>query len=283
MALVVASFDHAAAKPRRSAPIPDLTADGKPNVQADGAVVIDADSGDEIFGKAADTPRHIASTGKIFVALLVRRKGIDLDATTEITRVDAEASRGGARTRLDIRHSFTNRDLLRAMLVASDNRAPSALGRAIGLDRAGLIKALNQLAKELGLRKTRFTSRSGLRGNTSTPREMAVAMALAMKDPVLAEIMSTRDVEVRSIHSRPLRIHYHNTNRVLHSQRFPVTGGKTGFTDAAGYCLVVTAKIGGRNLSMAFLGTREKLTRYGDFNRVAKWFARTGGVAARSP
>lgn len=271
-------------KRRRAAPKPiaELTSDGKPNVQAASAIVLDAKNGAEYFAKGADEVRHIASTTKIFVAMVVRKKKIDLEALTEITMTDARNARGGARTRLDIRHKFRNVDLLKAMLIASDNRAPSALGRAVGLEPKELIAEMNRLAKQLGLVKTSFTDPSGLNGNTSTAREMALAMSRAMQDPLLAEIMATPTATIRSVHSRPRSITYTNTNKAGVSQKFPVTGGKTGFTNEAGYCLLITATLAKRDVVMVFLGTREKLTRFGDFNRVAKWFVSGGVGAARA-
>ncbi|MEM9493442.1 MAG: serine hydrolase, partial [Myxococcota bacterium] len=252
---------------------PATTPDGLPNVLAERVVVMDVATGAELFGKNAGVVGNIASTGKIFVAMVVRRMGIELDSTTEITRTDHSYARGGARTRLDLRHSFKNIDLLRAMLIASDNRAPTALGRAVGLEPDQLIAAMNELARELGLADTEFTDPSGLRGNVSSARDMAIALDAALSDPVLAEIMGAREATVRSIHSRPLRIFYRNTNHALHAGRYPVLGGKTGYTRAAGYCLITAARIAGREVVMVFLGGRDKLTRYGDFNRVASWLA----------
>ena len=108
--------------------------------------------------------------------MAVRKKGLPLEGWTEILRDDARAAKGGSRTRLDIGQSFRNVDLLRAMLMASDNRAPTALGRAAGLDRDALVAAMNAVARDLGLKKTRFTDPSGLRGNVSTAREMGLAL-----------------------------------------------------------------------------------------------------------
>jgi D-alanyl-D-alanine endopeptidase (penicillin-binding protein 7) len=102
---------------------------------------------------------------------------------------------------------------------------------------------------------------------------MALAVRESLADPVLREIMATREVTIRSKHSRPRAVHYRNTNNALHSQRYPVTGGKTGYTRAAGYCLLIAAELRGREVIMVFLGERDKLTRYGDFNRVARWIA----------
>jgi D-alanyl-D-alanine endopeptidase (penicillin-binding protein 7) len=245
-------------------------ADGLPDVKSRSAVVIDAETGAEIFGKEADEIRPIASTTKIFVAMAVRKKGIDLEGWTEITRDDVRQARGGARTRLDIRRMFRNRDLLRAMLMASDNRAPSALGRAAGMNAEQLVGAMNEIAKELHLKRTKFTDPTGLRGNVSTAREMAIALRAALEDDVLREIMGDEYELVVGKWGKP-KIGYGSTNQPLVVKKYDVVGGKTGYTTAAGYCFVTGARFGGREVVMTFLGAEGKLTRFGDFNRVAAW------------
>ncbi len=275
VALLGASAD--ARKRRRRQPsepsFPSLTSDGLPNIQAASAIALDGATGGIYYAKDPDAARHIASTGKIFVAMVVRKRGIDLEASTEVNRIDHSFARGGARTKLQLGHAYRNRDLLTAMLIASDNRACTALGRAVGLDAQALIEAMNDLALELGLIDTHFTSPNGLRGNVSTAREMAKALQIAMADPVLRELLG---LEVASIYAtnsaRPRPIHYRNTNRALHSSQWHVIGGKTGYTDAAGYCLIVAVEFFGREVYIVFLGVSNgRLTRYGDFNRTAQW------------
>lgn len=241
-----------------------------PEIRSGSAIVLDAQSGAEIFGKDADQVRPIASTTKIFVAMVVRAKGIDLDGWTEITRTDVKAALGGARTRLDVGQSFKNRDLLRAMLMASDNRAPTALGRAVGLSPEKLIAEMNKLAKRLHLKRTKFTCPSGLRGNVSTAREMAIALRAALEDDVLRKIMGEHTATIVS-KSRYAKIGYGNTNQPLVIKRYDVIGGKTGYTQKAGYCFVTGARFDRREVVMAFLGAEGKQTRFADFNRVAGW------------
>jgi D-alanyl-D-alanine endopeptidase (penicillin-binding protein 7) len=241
-----------------------------PDVHSSSAVVIDVATGDELYGKAADEVRPIASTTKIFVAMVVRAHDLDLDGWTEITRTDASYARGGARTRLDIGETFRNKDLLRAMLMASDNRAPTALGRAVGLDPDELVAAMNRLAKQQGLAHTHFTDPSGLRGNVSTAREMALALHAALADDVLREIMGDAEQDVVS-RDGSATIHYGTTNQALRAHRWDVIGGKTGYTDAAGYCFVTAARFDGKVVVAAFFGADGKLTRFADFDRVAEW------------
>lgn len=241
-----------------------------PDIKSKSAVVLDMSTGAEVIGKGADEVRAIASTTKIFVALAVRRQKIALDAWTEITADDIKAAVGGSRTRLDRGQQFKNIDLLRAMLMSSDNRAPTALGRSAGMTRDQLIAEMNAVAKDLGLKKTRFTDSSGLRGNVSTAREMALALRAALRDDVLAAIMGTANVVVKS-RSGYATIAYGSTNQPLVAGTYRVKGGKTGYTKAAGYCFITGAEIDGRSYLFAFLGADGKGTRFADFSRVAAW------------
>jgi D-alanyl-D-alanine endopeptidase (penicillin-binding protein 7) len=253
------------------------SASDRPTVESRSAVAIDAATGDELFAKDADEVRPIASTTKIFVAMAVR-KHLDLDGWTEISKVDAHYAAGGARTRLDIGQKFRNKDLLRAMLLASDNRAPTALGRAAGMSPDDLVAAMNDVARHLRLKHTRFTDPTGLRGNVSTAREMAIALRAVLADDVLRAIMRQDSAEVVS-KDRYAKIHYGTTNQPLVVGKWNVIGGKTGYTQAAGYCFVTGARFDDREVVMAFLGASGKLTRFADFNRVAAWLDRRRGPA----
>lgn len=241
-----------------------------PDIKSAAAVVLDAATGAEVFGKQADEVRPIASTTKIFVALAVRKRKIELEGWTEITAADVKAAKGGSRTRLDPGQQFRNIDLLRAMLMSSDNRAPTALGRAAGMTRDQLIAEMNAVAKDLGLNKTRFTDSSGLRGNVSTAREMALALRAALRDDILAKIMGTATATVKS-RSGYAKVTYGSTNQPLVAGTYHVKGGKTGYTRAAGYCFITGAEIDGRSYLLAFLGAEGKATRFADFGRVAAW------------
>jgi D-alanyl-D-alanine endopeptidase (penicillin-binding protein 7) len=245
------------------------SANDHPSIRSRSAVVLDAATGAEIFSKDADEIRPIASTTKIFVAMAVRKQ-LDLDGWTEIARVDAQFASGGARTRLDIGQKFRNKDLLRAMLIASDNRAPTALGRAAGMSPDDLVAAMNAVAKRLHLKHTKFTDPTGLRGNVSTAREMAIALRAVLGDEVLRAIMRQDAADIVS-KDHYARIHYGSTNAPLVSGRWDILGGKTGYTHAAGYCFITGARFEDREVVMAFLGASGRLTRFDDFNRVAAW------------
>jgi D-alanyl-D-alanine carboxypeptidase len=245
-------------------------ADGAPGLGSPSVVVLDAATGGEIYGKRADDARPIASMTKIFVAMALRRHRLALDGWTEINFDDARASAGGAHTLLLEGQAFRNRDLLYAMLLSSDNRTPSALARSIGLSNEELIDELRHVAGDLGLSHTRFDDATGILGNASTAREMALALRETLRDPLLAGVMTTRHARVVS-RSGDITANYTSTVAPLWDKHPKILGGKTGHTDSAGHCLLIEAEVAGRVVVMAFLGGKTSGARFDDFARIVAW------------
>lgn len=257
------------AAPRKTRSVPWLVG-GKPNVQAPGALVLDLDSDRELYTRRADQPRPIASISKLAAALCALEQGLDLDQVTTITQTDADAARGGATSRLLVGLSLSNLDLLHAALLGSDNRAVSALGRAAGMTLGELTAAMNRKARALGLGATRFREPTGLSSeNVATPRECIRMLQACLDTPRLATVLAKLDYDAHPV-SRPV-IHYTATYKPALRPNARIVGGKTGYNDFARYCLVLAADIDGRRFGMAFLGAEGKLTRFGDFARVADW------------
>jgi D-alanyl-D-alanine endopeptidase (penicillin-binding protein 7) len=258
----------------RSAPVATLTRDGKPNILAKSVIVVDLKSGEELFARNPDEVRSIASLSKLIAVMAVLDANIPLESTTTITDDDARLARGGAKSRLLRGMEFTNRDLLHAALLASDNRSIPALGRGAGMTPEQLTAAMNEKAKTLGLAHTKFEDPTGLnRGNVSTAREQVQVLKAALDYPLIAAISrkSQQDITVVGGRSKGLKLRMFNTDRVARAGSAEVLAGKTGYNDLARYCLVIAAKVNGREVAMAFLGDEGKLTRFGDFSRMATW------------
>jgi D-alanyl-D-alanine endopeptidase (penicillin-binding protein 7) len=242
---------------------------GQPNVQALGALVVD-DTGQVIYSRHPDKERPIASLSKMMATLAVMDKGLELEGLSTIARSDAEIAKGGAKSRLLEGMTLSNRDLLHAALMGSDNRAIPALGRAVKLTAPQLTAAMNAKARELGLKNTRFLEPTGLSaGNVSTPRETIATLKAMIAHPVLGPISRRGEYEAHPVGRPPIR--YVNTDRPAQRNNCQLLGGKTGYNDEARYCLVVGTKIDERVYYMAFLGNEGKMTRFGDVARVADW------------
>ncbi len=256
---------HAVARER---PV-SATRGGLPNVQAAAALVLD-DGGRQIYAKNPDKERPIASISKLAATLAVVEHGLELDGLSTINKNDIEVAKGGARSRLLDGMTLSNRDLLHAALMGSDNRAIPALGRAVRLTPPQLTAAMNAKVRALGLRNTRFHEPTGLStGNVSTPREIIAMLKAVMANAVLAPITRRAEYDAHPVGKPP--IHYNNTNHPAQRGNVQVLGGKTGYNDDARYCLVVATRIEGRTYYMAFLGDDGKMTRFGDVARVADW------------
>ena len=239
-------------------------------LESPSVVVIDSESGEILLDKDADTVRPIASLTKLFVALVLRKHRLDLDGWTEITDEDAKLAEGGAGTRLLRRETFRNLDLMHAMLLVSDNRVPSALARSVQLSPRELLDEMNAVARKLGLEHTEFDDITGITGNRSTARELAIAMQHALRDPVLARIMRTRYARITS-QSEAVTIDYKSTVLPLWNKQFKIRGGKTGTTESAGHCMAIGAVVDGRAVTMALLGGESANSRFLDFARLARW------------
>ena len=242
---------------------------GLPNIQALGAVVLD-DQGHELYARNPDQERPIASISKLAATLVVADHGIDLDGLSTITKADIEVARGGARSRLLEGMTLSNRDLLHAALMGSDNRAVPTLGRAVKLGPTQLAAEMTAKAKALGLKHTRFHDPTGLSTeNVSTPRETIALLRAVIQNPILGPIVERVQYEAHPV-GRPAIV-YNNTYRPAIRNNVQVLGGKTGYNDEARYCLVLAAKIDGHTCYMSFLSNEGKLTRFGDVARVADW------------
>lgn len=254
----------------------DLTKDGKPNVQSHQGIVIDLDTEEVLWARQADVVRPIASVSKLLAAIVVLEKGIDLDAKQTMSDVDERVGRRGAHSRLLRGYTVTNRDLLHAAMLGSDNRAVSAMGRSIGLDAAAFAAAMTQKARDMGLKHTRFGDPTGLNSqNVSTAREVVGMLRYALDNETLSAILRTHEYTAKfsagkAPKARAGEIVYRSTNRLLRGSTYKIYGGKTGYTDPAKYCFVVAGELdAGRRVAMAFLNGAGELTRFGDFRRVA--------------
>ena len=270
-------------KASKNAPVAAVTRDGKPNVLAHSAVVVDLKSGEELFVRNGDEVRAIASLSKLMATMAALDANIPLEGTTTINEEDRKVARGGAKSRLLAGMELTNRDLLHAALLASDNRSIPAMGRGAGMNPQELTAAMNKKAQELGLEHTHFEDPTGLNpGNVSTAREQVKALKAALGYPLIAAISrkAQHDVTVVGGKSKGLKIRMFNTDRVARAGREQILGGKTGYNDIARYCLVIAAKVEEREVAMAFLGAEGKLTRFGDFHRVCQWLTQQKKTAA---
>jgi serine-type D-Ala-D-Ala carboxypeptidase (penicillin-binding protein 5/6) len=244
---------------------------GAPAIRARTAIMIDARSGLTLWQKYADVRTQVASTQKLLTALIVLRRG-NLDDRVFVAPQDTyvEPSKLGIRPG----QSYTRRTLLSAMMVKSENDAAAALARDCYGSLSAFASAMNSTAWELGAHDSHFLNPHGLPAyQYSTARDMARIAFRAYREPFLRRLMASRYYTFVFANGR--RKTLENTNKLL--KRSSVFNGmKTGYTYAAGRCLVSSASAGGRSVILVQLGSKTKYI-FDDAERMMRWGLRHGG------
>lgn len=243
--------------------------EGNPGLRSASALVINAD-GSVIYGKDIDTVRPIASITKMMTAMVILDSGVDLDEKITVTKADRDLVQLTG-SRLEYGASLPRREMILIAVMASENRAATALGRTFPGGMPEFIEQMNKKAIQLGMSNTHFADPAGLNvDNTSTARDL-IKMVTAAQDYALIKQASTSTrIEVRP-YARRGPLVYGNTNRLLKNKTWDINLSKTGYINEAGRCLVMRTKIAGEWVSIVLLNSFGKLTPFGDSNRLRKW------------
>ncbi len=221
-----------------------------PRTRAVAVLVEDARTGEVLYEKNADAQRAAASTQKLLTALIVAEEGY-LDQRVTVQKIDTLAEP----VRLNIKpgDSYERIDLLRALLVKS----PNDVARCLARDNAGSIELfaekMNARARALGATRSNFVNPNGLPvpDQFSTARDLSLIARAAYADPTIRSIVCLPQLVFRYANGRTRELE--NTNKVL--KRLPYCNGmKTGYTEAAGHCLIASGKIPGRDIIVVVLG-----------------------------
>ncbi len=242
--------------------------EGPLRVNANAAIVVDQNSREVLFSKNDRTVLPIASLTKLMTGLLVADAKLPLDEEITITEEDVDTYKGTG-SRLAIGMSLTRGELLHIALMSSENRAASALGRTYPGGLAHFVRLMNQKATELGMRDTRYVEPTGLSvQNRSSAHDLALLVAAAYQRPLLRELSTSTGYTIESGH-RVLQ--YRNSNRLIDDPKWEIGLQKTGYIAEAGRCMVMSARLAGRQVIMVFLDAADKAARIGDAQRVRRW------------
>ena len=248
----------------------------KADVRSSAFVIVDEASDDVLLAQKADMAMPIASITKLMTAMVVLDAKQPLDEPLKITKEDRDIEIG-RRSRLVVGASLTRGELLHLALMSSENRAANALGRNYPGGIPALLKAMNAKAKGLGMKHTHFADATGLsNGNVASPRDLVKLVNAASAQPLIREF-STDPEEVVMVGKYP--VEYRNTNSLVRKPDWDVVVQKTGFTNAAGQCLVMKTIIDERPVVMVLMNSFGKYTRVADASRVRKWMESTAKAA----
>jgi D-alanyl-D-alanine carboxypeptidase (penicillin-binding protein 5/6) len=225
-------------------------AEGPPQLSAPSAVLVEADTGDVLYRRAAEKRRAIASTTKLMTALLtVEKTGL----SEKVTASDYVAAPIESKLSLRPGERLSVADLLRGLMLESANDAAVTLAEHVAGTQAAFVREMNRRARELKLTDTHFSNPIGLdaAGNYSSARDLA-RLALTLRRHRFVRKIANRTSATLETGYRPRTIR--NRNTLLSKDRY-VNGLKTGHTGMAGYVLVGTRTRDGVTLVSVVLGT----------------------------
>jgi D-alanyl-D-alanine carboxypeptidase (penicillin-binding protein 5/6) len=246
-----------------------------PEVAAKSYILMDLTSNQVLAEREADAPADPASLTKLMTAYLVfdavKEKRLSLDQKIPVSkRAWQERKGGGSLMFIDTTMTPTVDELLHGVIIQSGNDASVALAEAVGGTLEQFAAMMNRQAQAWGLKNTSFKNPTGLTeaGHKSTARDVAVIASHVIRDhPDFYSYYSMKDYRYNNI-SQP--------NRNVLLRRDPaVDGMKTGYTEAAGYCMVASAQRdfpnGKRRLLSVVLGAASMEGRANESQKLLNW------------
>ncbi len=241
------------------------------------AFVQDLESTDVLYDKNSDEVRPIASISKLMTALVVAEAGLPMQQTIQISDADVDRVRY-SRSRLPVGTQLSRADMLHLALMSSENRAAHALGRYYPGGMPAFVRAMNDKARALGMRKTRFVEPTGLSSdNVSTPRDLVKLLLAVNKQPLIRRYTTDDKYEIEVGRGRQLV--YNNTNRLVSNSNWDIKISKTGFINEAGECLVMLTRIDNRDVAIVLLNSSGRYSRIGDAVRIRTLVENASNVA----
>lgn len=247
-----------------------------PEVTARAYLLLDVTANQILASRELDMPVEPASLTKLMSAYLVfdalKSKKIDIKQSLGVS--ERASKMPGSRMFIDPKMKVPVEDLIKGMVVQSGNDATVALAEGVGGTVERFVQMMNDQAKVLGMKNTLYKNPEGQTesGQTTTARDLGTLAMRLMRD--FPEYMGTYAIKKYRYPGTPTA---NDSNRNLLIFKDPTVDGlKTGHTDAAGYCLVATAKrefpnLGPRRLMAVVLGANSEIARANEAQKLLNW------------
>jgi len=242
------------------------------------AIVVDEATGEVLLEKDTGTAAPIASLTKLMTAMVVLDAQQDPNERLRIGAADLDQLKH-TRAGVPVGALISRAGLLELTLMASDNRAASALARHYPGGIEAFRAALRTKIQALALDDTSIEEPTGLSpNNRSSARDMAKLLRAAAGYPEIAEITSQREHTV-VVNGRNRLVR--NTNRMVGAPGWNILLSKTGFTNEAGRCVTMRLQAAGRTVMVVLMGALRSRDRATDALNIRRWLAGEAPVATR--
>lgn len=242
----------------------------EPQIASGSAMIVDLNTHDVLYASHPDIVKPIASISKVMTAMVVLDAHLPLD---EILRVDISQTpeMKGIYSRVRLNSEISRRNMLLLALMSSENRAAASLAHHYPGGYTAFIRAMNAKAKALGMAHTRFVEPTGLsEKNVSTARDLTKLLIASKQYPLLGQLSTTH--EDMAMFSNPTyTLPFRNTNHLVYRDNWNIQLTKTGFTNAAGHCLVMRTMINHRPVALVVMDAFGKYTHFADASRLRSW------------
>ncbi len=221
-------------------------------------LVVEDATGKILLEKNANNIVSIASLTKLMTAMVVLDARQDMNELIAIDQRDVDVLKHST-SRVPVGARISRGDMLQLALMSSDNRAAASLGRTYPGGMVGFKAAVRAKVAALGMSQTMIEEPTGLSpNNKSTAADLVKMAAASSKYPEIARI-TTESSDMININGR--EVQYRNTNRLVGAKGWDIGLSKTGYTEEAGRCLIMSVKLAGKNATMVLLNAKASSAR----------------------
>lgn len=247
--------------------------DQGPELHVAAAIVIDEASGAILWQENPDRVAPIASITKLMTALVWLDHQPSGGFNALYTFSGRDNAPFGKELNLPVGSEMNLFNIWHSTLIGSDNDTALALAHSTGLSDDAFVGAMNDKARALGLSHAHFAEPTGLSSDDITSVEDVARLALAAFSTDEIAETTVRPSHIQETTNSSIRTVVHTTNLLLRDSDLTVTGGKTGFTDEAGYCVVVRVQVPdtARNVVVVILGAESDLGRFAEAKKLFEW------------
>ncbi|ELY5826684.1 D-alanyl-D-alanine endopeptidase [Cronobacter turicensis] len=242
----------------------------EPQIASGSAMIVDLRTNEVLFSSHPDLLRPIASITKVMTAMVVLDASLPLD---EMLTVDISHTpeMKGIYSRVRLNSQISRKNMLLLALMSSENRAAASLAHHYPGGYDAFIRAMNAKAKALGMRNTRFVEPTGLSiHNVSTARDLTKLLIATKQYPLIGQLSTTRE-EMATFANPAYTLPFRNTNHLVYRDNWNIQLTKTGFTNAAGHCLMMRTLIKNRPVTLVVMDAFGKYTHFADASRLRTW------------
>ena len=243
-------------------------------------LVVEDDTGKILLEKNSNNVVSIASLTKLMTAMVILDAKQDMNEAIAIDQRDVDVLKHST-SRVPVGARITRGDVLQLALMSSDNRAAASLGRTYPGGMVGFKAAVRAKIAALGMTQTVIEEPTGLSpNNKSTAADLIKMAAASSRYPEIARI-TTESSDMITINGRDVQ--YRNTNRLVGAKGWDIGLSKTGYTEEAGRCLIMSFKSAGKNATLVLLNARASSTRILDALSIRRFISGDAPQVASAP